>query len=149
MNSNVALQLAALSTAMELCAPWDVACSDETHSVEHSHHYVDSVSVTAHMYTAPVSLTALAYDVYKPCCAYRVVGDAQAQPSLLVYRVELRRRFTADNSSATAFAVSPGNVRSDIWRTVPLALRVPLDMVMRCVFLSTEQGCYTSVIAGE
>ncbi|KAG5178416.1 hypothetical protein JKP88DRAFT_329698 [Tribonema minus] len=37
--------------------------------------------------------------------------------------------------------------QSDIWRAVPLWLRIPLDLFMRVAFLSTEQGCHTSVMA--
>jgi hypothetical protein len=52
---------------------------------------------------------------------------------------DLRRRFEADGSSATAFAVHPGNCRTDLWRYVPRPLHMMMDMYMRVCFLTAEQ----------
>jgi hypothetical protein len=62
------------------------------------------------------------------------------------HKQELRRRFAADGSSATSFAVNPGAVHSDIWRTIPSFLAAPAAFVMKRLFLNVEQGCYTSVV---
>lgn len=58
---------------------------------------------------------------------------------------ELNRRFAAAGSSATAFAVDPGAVRSDIYRTIPKLVMPAFDFFMRCFFLTTDQGCCPSV----
>lgn len=60
---------------------------------------------------------------------------------------ELRRRFAAAGSSATAFSVNPGAVRSDIWRHIPKFVMPVFDFLMRTFFINTEQGCCTSVCA--
>jgi NAD(P)-dependent dehydrogenase (short-subunit alcohol dehydrogenase family) len=67
--------------------------------------------------------------------------------AMMLFTQELRQRFEKDGSSAMAFAVAPGNVKTDIWRAVPLPLRIPLDPFMRLAFLSTDEGCHTSVTA--
>ncbi|CAM9660158.1 unnamed protein product, partial [Hapterophycus canaliculatus] len=57
---------------------------------------------------------------------------------------ELRRRFAAAGSSATAFSVNPGAVRSDIWRHVPKFVMPVYDFLMRMFYLTPDQGCFTS-----
>jgi hypothetical protein len=66
--------------------------------------------------------------------------------TLLICKQELRRRFAVDGSTATSFAVNPGAVHSDIWRTIPSFLAAPAAFVMKRLFLTVEQGCYTSVV---
>jgi hypothetical protein len=58
---------------------------------------------------------------------------------LLLVLQELRHRFAQDGSTATAFAVNPGNVRSSVWPNVPALLSWPLDIYMRIAFLNAEQ----------
>lgn len=67
--------------------------------------------------------------------------------SMMIFTQELRSRMAQDGANFNAFAVSPGNVKSDIWRAVPILVRIPLDLAARVAFLSTEQGCHTSVMA--
>ncbi|CAN0057163.1 unnamed protein product [Ascophyllum nodosum] len=58
---------------------------------------------------------------------------------------ELRRRFVASGSSATAFSVNPGAVRSDIWRFLPRLLMAIHNLSMKVLFLDVERGCRVSV----
>lgn len=58
---------------------------------------------------------------------------------------ELNRRFAAAGLSATAYAVNPGAVRSDIYRSTPKLVMPAFDLLMRCFFLSSDQGCCPSV----
>lgn len=67
-------------------------------------------------------------------------------PFLFVFQ-ELRRRFKAAGSTATACAVNPGVVRSDIYRATPKVLMPMFDLFMRVVFLTTDQGCIPSLCA--
>ncbi|CAN0078618.1 unnamed protein product, partial [Scytosiphon promiscuus] len=67
--------------------------------------------------------------------------------AMVLFAKELRRRFAAAGSSATAFSVNPGAVRSDIWRNVPKLVMPIYDFFMRVFYLTPEQGCYTSVAA--
>eukprot|EP00903_Cladosiphon_okamuranus_P008357 g8037.t1 len=65
--------------------------------------------------------------------------------AMVLFAKELRRRFAASGSSATAFSVNPGAVRSDIWRHVPKLVMPVFEFFMRLLFINTEQGCCTSV----
>lgn len=51
----------------------------------------------------------------------------------------------AKGSTATAFSVNPGAVRSDIWRFVPKLVMPIYDFFMRLLYLSVEEGCNPSV----
>ncbi|KAG5177034.1 hypothetical protein JKP88DRAFT_282276 [Tribonema minus] len=72
---------------------------------------------------------------------------ADSKLANLMHALDLRRRFTADRCNAVAFAVHPGNCRTDLWRYVPNNLHNAFDKFMRIFFLSPELGCYTSVSA--
>ncbi|KAG5190145.1 hypothetical protein JKP88DRAFT_252404 [Tribonema minus] len=72
---------------------------------------------------------------------------ADSKLAMMLFTNELRRRFAADNCSAVAICVSPGNVNSDIWRTVPIPLLMPMKVVMAAVFLTPDQACHPSVMA--
>ncbi|CAB9524026.1 Short-chain dehydrogenase TIC 32, chloroplastic [Seminavis robusta] len=66
----------------------------------------------------------------------------------LLLAVELNRRFydSGDDKNTRqirAFAVNPGAVASNIWRSFPWIAQ----MVMQRIFLSTDQGCATTVAA--
>eukprot|EP00752_Nemacystus_decipiens_P012085 g10715.t1 len=74
-------------------------------------------------------------------------GDSKL--AMVLFAKELRRRFAASGSSATAFSVNPGAVRSDIWRHVPKFVMPVFDFLMRMFFVNTEQGCCTSVCASS
>ncbi|CAN0283970.1 unnamed protein product [Pylaiella littoralis] len=70
---------------------------------------------------------------------------ADSKLAMVLFAKELRRRFAAAGSSATAFAVNPGAVRSDIWRAIPKSVMPVYDFFMRLLYLDVEQGCFTSV----
>ncbi|CAM9460744.1 unnamed protein product [Sphacelaria rigidula] len=67
--------------------------------------------------------------------------------AMVLFAKELRRRFAASGSTATAFAVNPGAVRSDIWRSTPSIIMPIYDAWMRMFFLNIEEGCRPSVCA--
>ena len=75
----------------------------------------------------------------------RAPSPSDARPSFPFQ--ELRRRFAAAGSSATAFSVNPGAVRSDIWRFIPKWIAPITDSMMRMLFLNVDEGCCTSVCA--
>jgi hypothetical protein len=52
---------------------------------------------------------------------------------------ELRRRFAADNSSAIAIACNPGSVFTDMWRQLPLPVKLIAYPYMAVCFLKPEQ----------
>ncbi|CAM9316964.1 unnamed protein product, partial [Laminaria digitata] len=60
---------------------------------------------------------------------------------------ELGRRFAAAGSSATAFSVNPGCVRTDIFRFIPNLMMPVIQIPMRLLFLDADEGCRTSVCA--
>lgn len=66
-------------------------------------------------------------------------SSSPCRPRMTTRAQELRRRFAASGSSATAFSVNPGAVRSDIWRHVPKLVMPVFDFFMRLLFLNTEQ----------
>ncbi|CAM9763446.1 unnamed protein product, partial [Sphacelaria rigidula] len=70
---------------------------------------------------------------------------ADSKLAMVLFAKELRRRFATGGSSATAFAVNPGGVRSDIWRTVPSWFQPVLRLLARLLFLTTDEGCRPSV----
>ncbi|CAM9996016.1 unnamed protein product [Ascophyllum nodosum] len=70
---------------------------------------------------------------------------ADGKLAMVLFAKELRRRFKAAGSSATAFSVNPGAVRSDIWRAVPKMLMPMYDVFMRLLYLDVEKGSRTSV----
>lgn len=72
---------------------------------------------------------------------------ADSKLANMLHSLDLRKRFEADGSSATAIAVHPGNCRTDLWRYVPHQLHAMFDWYMRVFFLSPEQGCHTSIAA--
>lgn len=76
-----------------------------------------------------------------PCC---LAAFLRRLPSHTTTK-ELRRKFQAAGSNATAFAVNPGAVRSDIWRFVPKLVKPVFDVFIRLLFLNVEEGCCTSV----
>jgi len=67
-------------------------------------------------------------------------------PSLSVFQ-ELQRRFKAARSTAAAFAVTPGVVHTDIYRTTPKLLMPIYEPFMRLVYLTADQGCVPSLCA--
>ena len=75
------------------------------------------------------------------------VSPRLSVPLAATHDQELRRRFAASGSSATAFSVNPGAVRSDIWRHIPKFVMPVLDFLMRMFFITTEQvkGARTGV----
>ncbi|CAM9656425.1 unnamed protein product, partial [Ectocarpus sp. 12 AP-2014] len=72
---------------------------------------------------------------------------ADSKLAMVIFAKELKKRFAAAGSSATAVAVNPGAVRSDIWRNIPKLVMPVFDLFMRFLFLTSEQGSYTSVRA--
>src|SRR5690242_393852 len=75
-----------------------------------------------------------------PVHAYKHEYSAQRCALLCCWSSqELRRRFEKDGSSATAFAVHPGNNRTDLWSFVPCVFHMPMDLNMVVCFLSPEQ----------
>ncbi|CAB1117181.1 unnamed protein product [Ectocarpus sp. CCAP 1310/34] len=72
---------------------------------------------------------------------------ADSKLAMVIFAKELKKRFAVAGSSATAVAVNPGAVRSDIWRNVPKLVMPVFDLFMRFLFLTSEQGSYTSVRA--
>ncbi|CAN0249928.1 unnamed protein product [Pylaiella littoralis] len=81
------------------------------------------------------------------CGSLRRWSYAESKLAMVLFAKELRRRFAAVGSSATAFAVNPGLVRSDIYRHVPKHVMVVYDLFMRLTFLTVDQGCCPSVCA--
>ena len=66
--------------------------------------------------------------------------------------MELNRRYGdkgLDSASRPILAVSvnPGAVKSDIWRHVPTQVKWVYDRFMDVFYLTTEQGCATSLYA--
>jgi NAD(P)-dependent dehydrogenase (short-subunit alcohol dehydrogenase family) len=64
-----------------------------------------------------------------------------------MYALQLNRRCAKDGDHVLAYAVNPGGVMSDIWRAAPPAVACFLRTACRYVFLTTQQGCATSVAA--
>ncbi|CAN0078684.1 unnamed protein product [Scytosiphon promiscuus] len=73
----------------------------------------------------------------------------ESKLAMVLFAKELRRRFVAAGSSATAFAVNPGVVRSDIYRECPKLVFPVFDLFMRLAFLNVDQGCCPSVCAAS
>ncbi|CAN0261105.1 unnamed protein product, partial [Phaeothamnion confervicola] len=67
--------------------------------------------------------------------------------AMVLFTQELRRRFRTKGSLATAIAVNPGAVRSDIWRAMPRPIRPVFQLLSWLMFLDADQGSYTSVCA--
>lgn len=49
--------------------------------------------------------------------------------------------------SVISLSVNPGAVKSDIWRSVPTIVQFPYNIFMSIFYLTTEQGCDTSLSA--
>lgn len=62
---------------------------------------------------------------------------------------ELQRQFASQGIAdrIAAIAVNPGGVASDIWRRLPPWLSCVATPLMRCIFLTPEQGSATSIAA--
>jgi NAD(P)-dependent dehydrogenase (short-subunit alcohol dehydrogenase family) len=63
----------------------------------------------------------------------------------LLHAQEIRNRFKADGVTATAFAVNPGECRTDLYKALGIVHPI-FDIYMKYAFLTPEQGCYTTVI---
>jgi NAD(P)-dependent dehydrogenase (short-subunit alcohol dehydrogenase family) len=57
------------------------------------------------------------------------------------------RSLSSGIRNIVSISVNPGAVKSDIWRSVPFLFRLPYDAFMTLFYLSTEQGCHTSLTA--
>jgi NAD(P)-dependent dehydrogenase (short-subunit alcohol dehydrogenase family) len=94
--------------------------------------------------------------IYDGCSPY---ADSKLYMNFLT--LEINRRFsgsffkgTSSSPSATngpriilSLSVNPGAVKSDIWRSVPSILQLPYNHFMSVFYLTTEQGCDTSLTA--
>eukprot|EP00929_Paragymnodinium_shiwhaense_P087710 TRINITY_DN47849_c0_g1_i1.p1 TRINITY_DN47849_c0_g1~~TRINITY_DN47849_c0_g1_i1.p1 ORF type:complete len:402 (-),score=81.68 TRINITY_DN47849_c0_g1_i1:69-1274(-) len=90
-------------------------------------------------------------DVHRGLVAVKRSGGAAASSTykesklyMLLLASELREKKL---EGIHAIAVNPGAVRSDIWRSTPKWVMPAYDALMRFMFLSTQQGCATSVAA--
>jgi len=69
---------------------------------------------------------------------------ADSKLAAILFTIELNRRFKGISS----ISVNPGAVDSEIWRNFPLLLRkYLLGPIFRLLYLSTEDGCHTTVAA--
>lgn len=97
------------------------------------------------------------HGIYDGCSPY---ADSKLYMNFLT--LEINRRFSGSllkgNSSSSdsttngprcilSLSVNPGAVKSDIWRSVPSLLQFPYDRFMSVFYLTTEQGCDTSLTA--
>ncbi|CAM9258793.1 unnamed protein product [Hapterophycus canaliculatus] len=71
----------------------------------------------------------------------------ESKLAMVLFAKELRRRFAAAGASATAFAVNPGVVRSDIYRSLPKLILPAFDLYLRLAHLNLDQGCCPSMCA--
>lgn len=67
--------------------------------------------------------------------------------------MEINRRYAfppyCSQRPITAVSVNPGAVRSNIWRAVPWPMSIPYDLLMRVLYLTTEQGASSSIFAAS
>lgn len=61
----------------------------------------------------------------------------------ICFTKELARRLEGTN--ITANCLHPGMIDSGIWRNVPFPLNLPLKLIIKGFFKTTEQGCQTTV----
>jgi NAD(P)-dependent dehydrogenase (short-subunit alcohol dehydrogenase family) len=92
---------------------------------------------------------------YRGCSPY---ADSKLYMNYLT--LEINKRFSGSlltvrepsaahsgTRTIVSLSVNPGAVKSDIWRSVPFLLRIPYDAFMTLFYLTTEQGCHTSLTA--
>jgi NAD(P)-dependent dehydrogenase (short-subunit alcohol dehydrogenase family) len=97
------------------------------------------------------------YKLYDGCSPY---ADSKLYMNFLT--LEINKRFSGSLFQATStsslsvakgsrkilsLSVNPGAVKSDIWRSVPSILQPPYNLFMDIFYLTTEQGCDTSLTA--
>lgn len=115
-----------------------------------AHHFVDSNAKLDETYWKSLARLDTSKSSVLPSYFRSVFEDCmQSYPpsklATLLFAKELNSRFGAENSKTRvrAFSVNPGAVASDIWRSFPV---ITQPFIQR-IFLSTEQGCATSVAA--
>ena len=121
-----------------------------------AHHFVSSSATLDEIYWKELAKLNTSKSSFLPSYLRTVFEDSmQSYPpsklATLLFAKELNARFGSSqrqqNSNSKkqirAFAVNPGAVASDIWRSFP---SITQPFIQR-IFLSTNQGCATSVAA--
>uniref|UniRef100_A0A2H8TYL3 Retinol dehydrogenase 14 n=1 Tax=Melanaphis sacchari TaxID=742174 RepID=A0A2H8TYL3_9HEMI len=63
----------------------------------------------------------------------------------IMFSMELARKLKDSNSGVTCNCLHPGIIDSGIWRNVPFPLNLGLQLVVKTMFKTTEQGAQTSI----
>ncbi|KAL4143708.1 hypothetical protein QTP88_006005 [Uroleucon formosanum] len=105
--------------------------------------------------TAPSRIVIVASDLYKlaklnlanpnptnqfPAYLYYVSKYAN-----IMFSMELARKLKDSNSGVTCNCLHPGIIDSGIWRNVPFPLNLGLQLIVKTMFKTTEQGAQTSI----
>ncbi|XP_050534204.1 retinol dehydrogenase 14-like [Daktulosphaira vitifoliae] len=63
----------------------------------------------------------------------------------IMFSNELARRLNESNSGVTCNCLHPGMIDSGIWRNVPFPLNLPIQLVVKTMFKTSEQGAQTTI----
>ncbi|XP_050436237.1 retinol dehydrogenase 14 [Adelges cooleyi] len=105
--------------------------------------------------SAPSRIVIVASDLYKLAKLNLTKPNPTNQLPAYLYYVskyanimfsnELARRLSDSNAGVTCNCLHPGIIDSGIWRNVPFPLNLPLQLVVKTMFKTTEQGAQTSI----